>query len=213
MIGKGSYGYVYQGLNLNNGKLMAVKFIEFKNKRNPEHVLKQRRSLKWETDIMNSLNHPNIVKYINSDYDEDKIQANIFMEYVPGGSLSCLLKKFGPFNQKITKIYLQQILAALNHMHNKSIMHRDLKWANILISNDASIKISDFGASKKLNKSKVAEGFELTYSLKGSPYWIAPEVANQEGHGLKADIWSLGWLTIEMLTGQPPWSDRTKRAK
>ena len=213
LIGTGSYGNVYQGLNLINGRLIAIKHIEFKNKRNLEDLIKQQNWLQSEIEIMRRLDHPNIVKYIDSYYDEDRTQADILMEYVPGGSLSGLLKKFGPFNQKITKIYLLQILSALDHMHNKKIMHRDLKWANILISNEASIKISDFGASKKLKKSRNERGYELTKSLKGSPYWIAPEVANGEGHGLKVDIWSLGWLSIEMLTGQPPWSDKTKKAK
>ena len=61
-------------------------------------------------------------------------------------------------------------------------------------------------------KSKEGPGYELTNSLKGSPYWLAPEIAKQQGHDISADIWSLGCLTIEMLTGHPPWSDKTKKA-
>lgn len=81
-----------------------------------------------------------------------------------------------------------------------------------MINNDASIRLSDFGASKKLIKTKDQTGYEPCKSLKGSPYWLAPEVANRDGHDTSVDIWSLGCCTIEMLTGLPPWSDRSKKA-
>ena len=170
------------------------------------------KALKYEVSIMRELNHPNIVKYIYTDADPNKKRMDILLEYVPGGSLSGLLKRFGGFNEKITKIYLRQILDALTYIHSKGIIHRDLKCANILINNDASIRVSDFGASKKLAKNKNTGNFEQCKSLKGSPYWLAPEIALREGHGTEADIWSLGCLTIEMLTGRPPWSDRSRKA-
>jgi serine/threonine protein kinase len=141
-----------------------------------------------------------------------KKRVDILLEYVPGGSLSSLLKKFGPFNEKITKIYMAQMLDALAYIHSRGIAHRDIKCANVLINNDASIKISDFGASKKLTKNNDDTGYEMCKSLKGSPYWLAPEVASREGHDASVDIWSLGWWAIEMLTGRPPWSDRSKKA-
>ena len=104
------------------------------------------------------------------------------------------------------------MIDALIYIHSKDIAHRDLKCANILINNDASIRISDFGASKKLVMKKDSSGYEQWKSLKGSPYWLAPEVAQREGHDLAVDIWSLGCCAIEMLTGIPPWSDRSKKA-
>lgn len=209
LIGSGTYGKVYQGLNLNNGKLIAIKSVQIGSKKTATREL---MALKYEISILRELDHPHIVKYLYTDADPIKKRVDILLEYVPGGSLSELLKKFGPFNEKITKIYLIQMLDALSYIHSKGIVHRDLKCANVLINNDASIKISDFGASKKLTKTKDAKGYEPCKSLKGSPYWLAPEVANRVGHDTSVDIWSLGCWTIEMITGRPPWSDRSKKA-
>ena len=145
LIGSGTYGKVYQGLNLNNGNLIAIKSVHIGSNKT---ATKELMSLKYEVSILRELDHPNIVKYIYTDADPVKKRVDILLEYVPGGSLSSLLKKFGPFNEKITKIYLRQMLSALSYIHSKGIVHRDLKWANVLINNDASIRISDFGASK-----------------------------------------------------------------
>lgn len=116
--------------------------------KNQEKYSKELTALKYEIMIHQKLDHPNIIKYIYADADLKENRIDILLEYAPGGSLSSLLKRFGAFNEKITKIYLLQMLAALQYMHSKNIVHRDLKCANILISNDASIRISDFGASK-----------------------------------------------------------------
>lgn len=94
------------------------------------------------------------------------------------------------------------------------MVHRDLKCANILVTDEGEIKLSDFGASKRLKQvirndnedEVVAE--ELSKSLKGSPYWMAPEVVRQAGHDTRADIWSIGCILIEMITGHPPWSQK-----
>ena len=106
-------------------------------------------------------------------------------------------------------------------MHSQNILHRDLKCANILVDNDGTIKLSDFGAAKKLdivpkNLLKGEKNFSeeiFCNSLKGSPYWMAPEVVRRIGYSLEADIWSVGCVLIEMLTGVPPWSDHSKDAK
>lgn len=84
-------------------------------------------SLKNEVSILRELDHPHIVKYIYTDADPVNMRVDILLEYVPGGSLSSLIKKFGAFNEKITKIYLRQMLDALSYIHSKGIVHRDLK--------------------------------------------------------------------------------------
>lgn len=90
-------------------------------------------------------------------------------------------------------------------------MHRDIKGANILISQDGIVKLTDFGTSKHLKSESNGDGdtysIEECFSFKGSPYWIAPEVVKKEGHGFPADIWSVGCVTIELLTGNPPFYD------
>ncbi len=154
---------------------------------------------------MRDLEHPNIVKYIYTDISEDKDGVDILLEYVPGGSIRSLLDKFGVLDEKIIRIYTRQILQGLDYLHSRGIVHRDLKCANVLVNNDATIKLSDFGASKRLGMHETGH-YEKSKSLIGSPYWMAPEVILRQGHGSAADIWSLGCVMIEMLTGKPPWS-------
>ena len=100
-------------------------------------------------------------------------------------------------------VYTRQILTGLEYLHANRIIHRDIKGANILVDSDGVVKLADFGASKQLQNVMSATG-DL-HSLKGTPYWMAPEVIKQTGHGRQADIWSVGCTVIEMLTGKPPW--------
>jgi serine/threonine protein kinase len=152
--------------------------------------------------------HPNVVKYYYVDTTKDKTGVDIILEFVPGGSIRNLLNKFEAFDEKLIKIYTRQILEGLSYLHSKDIVHRDLKCANILVDNKGIIKLSDFGASKQLieNGRNHTNGFQ-TKSVCGSPYWMAPEVVDMSGHGVQADIWSLGCCVIEMLTSKPPWSE------
>lgn len=126
---------------------------------------------------------------------------NIFLEYVPGGSIASLLKKFGKFNEGLVKIYVKQILQGLRFLHQHGIMHRDVKGGNILVDNKSVCKLADFGAAARMQDLSM----DGTSSLHGTPYWMAPEVVKQCGHGRQADIWSLGCTVIEMSSGKPPW--------
>lgn len=93
-------------------------------------------------------------------------------------------------------------MEGLKYLHENKVIHRDLKCANILLSSEGEVKLSDFGASKKIEKELLLEDEEeMNQSIKGSPYWMAPEVVRQVGHDFRADIWSLGCLIIELLTG------------
>ena len=114
------------------------------------------------------------------------------MEYVPGKSVRHLLNRFKKLHEKTVQKYTIQLLEGVNYLHLKGVIHRDLKCANLLVSNDGTIKVSDFGASKKLE----SLGGKLCKSLRGSPYWMAPEVAKQVGHSFSADIWSIGCVVI-----------------
>jgi len=135
---------------------------------------------------------------------------NIFLEYVPGGSVVQLLTNYGPFEEPLVRNFVRQILAGLNYLHERDIIHRDIKGANVLVDNKGVIKISDFGISKKVEAnllSTAAPHHPHRPSLQGSVYWMAPEVVKQTSYTRKADIWSLGCLVVEMFTGSHPFPD------
>jgi len=132
---------------------------------------------------------------------------NIFLEYVPGGSVATLLRNYGAFEESLVRTWVRQILTGLNYLHEQDIVHRDIKGANILVDNRGGIKISDFGVSKKFEDDILAGAGSRGHraSLQGSVFWMAPEVVKQSGHSPKADIWSVGCVVVEMLTGEHPY--------
>ena len=131
---------------------------------------------------------------------------NIFLEYVPGGSVAALLQNYGAFEEELVRNFVKQILTGLNYLHTKGIIHRDIKGANILVDNKGGVKISDFGISKKkVTDNLFGANKVVRQSLQGSVFWMAPEVVKQEPYTRKADIWSLGCLIVEMLTGEHPF--------
>ena len=208
LIGAGSYGKVYIGLNENSGVLMAVKEVEVCDE-------KEAKSLQQEIDLMRSLSHDNIVAYLGSEVDAEQHKLYIFTEWVPGGSISNILQKFGRLTESVVRNYTRQILTGLDYLHGKGVIHRDIKGANILVDDRATIKLADFGASKRLFLHSTEptgrtldismSKYKGTKSLRGTPYFMAPEVVKQSGHGRKADIWSVGCTVLQMVTGKPPW--------
>ena len=158
--------------------------------------------MKREIKLLRELSHKNIVRYVQTDVGEEGTSIDIVMEYISGGSLKTLVKKYLSLDEAIIRHYADQILQGLVYLHSHRIIHRDLKGANILLTPDGTIKLTDFGSSTRMPDEE-----EVCLSMKGSPYWMAPEVVSREGHTTKADIWSFGCLLIEMRTGLPPWSD------
>ena len=101
--------------------------------------------------------------------------------------------------------YVAQLLVGLKYLHEQRVIHRDIKAANILVDDRGTIKLADFGSSKRLDSMGMINNGNL--SLRGTPYFMAPEVFLQIGHGQKADIWSVGCTILQMVTGQPPWKN------
>eukprot|EP00743_Colponemidia_sp_Colp-15_P007389 GILK01007982.1.p1 GENE.GILK01007982.1~~GILK01007982.1.p1 ORF type:complete len:666 (+),score=101.11 GILK01007982.1:82-2079(+) len=203
LIGEGAYGRVYRGLNQKTGQFMAVKQLKIDG--NLATYSKQLAALQREISTFNGLDHPHIVRYIGAQKDEDDDSICIFMENMPGGSIAQLLVRFGPFSETVIRKYTKQILLGLQYLHSKGIVHRDVKGANMLVDADGTVKVADFGASKQIEELlSMSDGFK---SIKGSVYWMAPEVMTQAGHGRRADIWSVGCTVIEMATAAHPWPD------
>lgn len=200
ILGQGAFGEVFLALNTDNGGLMACKQVRIGDK--PMAAKEQAiHLLEQEIQVMQSLQHPNIVEYVGVQTTDTHL--NIFLEFVPGGSIASLLKRFGSFNEKLVQVYTKQILSGLEYLHSHQIMHRDIKGGNILVDNSGTVKLADFGAATRLADLSVADH----NSIHGTPYWMAPEVVLQTGHGRKADIWSVGCTVIEMNTGLPPWHE------
>ncbi|XP_073276744.1 mitogen-activated protein kinase kinase kinase NPK1-like isoform X2 [Primulina huaijiensis] len=205
LIGCGGFGRVYMGMNIASGELLAVKEVAIGTNNASKKTQEYIRELEKEIDLLKNLSHPNIVRYLGTAREEDSL--NILLEFVPGGSISSLLGKFGSFPESVIRMYTKQLLLGLEYLHKNKIMHRDIKGANILVDNKGCIKLADFGASKKVEALATVTGFK---SMKGTPYWMAPEVIVQSGHSYSADIWSVGCTVIEMATGKAPWSQQYK---
>ncbi|KAL8866248.1 MAG: hypothetical protein Q9174_006413, partial [Haloplaca sp. 1 TL-2023] len=206
LIGKGSYGRVYLGINLTTGELLAVKQVEVNQKiagSDKEKMKEMVSALDQEIDTMQHLEHPNIVQYLGCERKEYSI--SIFLEYISGGSVGSCLRKHGKFEQSLVSSLTRQTLAGLAYLHQEGVLHRDLKADNILLDIDGTCKISDFGISKRTDN---IYGNDITNNMQGSVFWMAPEVIRSHGTGYsaKVDIWSLGCVVLEMFAGRRPWS-------
>jgi len=177
-----------------------------------------------EIRILQDLSHPNIVCQYDTDFNSKTNVLHIFLEYLAGGTITQRVTRSGPLCEATTRRYTSHMLAGLLYLHNKNIIHRDIKGANCLIDDsDDSIKIADFGTAadsriKSKNFKKIADvapppGFvPLPASaehkaLRGTSYYMAPEVIKGVGYGRRADVWSLGCTVVEMATGHPPWHE------
>lgn len=188
------------------GELMAVKQISYGGIGAPsESALHTAQALQREVACLQALSHPNIVRYLGVERDDVSGHVSIFLEYCAGGSIHSLLEKFGAFNEALSRTYITMVLEGLAYLHARQIMHRDVKGANVLVDAEGVCKLADFGASKILQQDLMSS--DGARSLRGTPYWMAPEVIKQTGHSFPADVWSVGCVLVEMLTGKPPWSN------
>lgn len=206
-IASGSFGSVYYGMSTRTGAIMAVKEVDLPEPGSVSTSRSQRMvdALRHELDLLKGLDHKNVVKYLGTDMDEKNIY--IFLEYVSGGSVSSALASFGMFPESLVRTYTAQILEGLVYLHGQGIIHRDIKGGNVLIDQDGSVKISDFGISKRVDEVVAASKTDRRASLQGSVFWMAPEVVKDTRYTIKGDVWSLGCLMIEMITGTHPFPD------
>ncbi|OIT00096.1 PREDICTED: mitogen-activated protein kinase kinase kinase 1-like [Nicotiana attenuata] len=195
LLGRGSFGSVYEGIS-DDGFFFAVKEVSLLDQ--GDGGRQSLYQLEQEIELLSQFEHENIVRYYGTDKDDSKLY--IFLELVTQGSLLTLYQKYHLRDSQVS-VYTRQILHGLKYLHDRNVVHRDIKCANILVDANGSVKLADFGLAKatKLNDVK---------SCKGTALWMAPEVVNRknQGYGQAADIWSLGCTVLEMLTRQFPYS-------
>ncbi|KAM7250371.1 hypothetical protein ACFE04_022254 [Oxalis oulophora] len=238
LIGRGTFGSVYVASNRETGALCAMKEVEifpddpksaecikqlqqvdaeilhvFKSpygNSSGSYYLKFQNSFKpflLEIKVLSQLKHLNIVQYYGSEIIDDKF--NIYLEYVHPGSINKYIRDHcGAMTESIIRNFTRHILSGLAYLHSTKTVHRDIKGANLLVDAFGVVKLADFGMAKHLT------GQRADLSLKGSPYWMAPELMqavmqkdNSSDLAFAIDIWSLGCTIIEMFDGKPPWSE------
>ncbi|OSD07074.1 Pkinase-domain-containing protein [Trametes coccinea BRFM310] len=193
-IGKGAYGSVHKGRDLRTGEVVALKIINLDTE--DDDVGDIQREVALLTQLRDA---PNVTKYYGCFMDGPRVW--IVMEYAQGGSVRTLMKacKDGIVEEKYVAVITREVLNGLSYLHKSSIIHRDLKAANILITAAGKVMICDFGVSALLVTASSKRN-----TLVGTPHWMAPEVAHASAYDTKADIWSLGIMIYEMIKGSAP---------
>ena len=200
-LGRGSFGSVYLVLRKKDQKIYALKTVIFENlnKRDQENSLNEVR-------ILASINHPNVIGYKEAFWDEQGSSLNIVMEYADDGDLESKIvqmrKEGGMFNESLIWSYSIQMIEGLKALHDKKIMHRDIKSANIFLVKDKhQCKIGDMNVSKVI-KEKVLR------TQTGTPYYASPEVWKDEPYSYKSDLWSIGCVIYELCALRPPFKGK-----
>ena len=200
-LGRGSFGSVYLVLRKKDQKIYALKTVIFENlnKRDQENSLNEVR-------ILASINHPNVIGYKEAFWDEQGSSLNIVMEYADDGDLESKIVKMrkegGMFNESLIWSYSIQMIEGLKALHDKKIMHRDIKSANIFLVKDKhQCKIGDMNVSKVI-KEKVLR------TQTGTPYYASPEVWKDEPYSYKSDLWSIGCVIYELCALRPPFKGK-----
>ncbi|XP_036883606.1 cAMP-dependent protein kinase catalytic subunit PRKX isoform X1 [Sturnira hondurensis] len=230
-VGTGTFGRVQLVRLKTTKRFFALKVMSI-----PEVIrLKQEQHVQNEKSVLKEVNHPFLVKLFWTCHDERFLY--MLMEFVPGGELFSYLRNRGRFCNDAGLFYSAEIVCALEYLHSKEIVYRDLKPENILLDKDGHVKLTDFGFAKKLvdnrnqasspkKKDKEKPRCEKpqsvascmrpdqdlnspprTWTLCGTPEYLAPEVIQSKGHGRAVDWWALGILIFEMLSGFPPFFD------
>ncbi|CAL4930313.1 unnamed protein product [Urochloa decumbens] len=195
-IGSGAYSQVWLGRHRARGTEVAVKEIAMERLSS-----KLRESLLSEVDILRRIRHPNVIALHDSIKDQGRIY--LILEYCRGGDLHAYLQRHRRVSETVAKHFIRQLASGLQMLRDSNVVHRDLKPQNILLvenNENSLLKIADFGFAKFL------QPFALAETLCGSPLYMAPEVMQAQKYDAKADLWSVGVILYQLVTGIPPFN-------
>ena len=209
-IGHGAFGTVYKAIHNASKQMYAIKIIQYFKEENNlisninhmENINFCYKTVQEETSLMRIVNSSDyIVKYYGSYFSRQTNTLWLILEYCASGSvIDLMLAMDRTYSEIETATIVKMILEGLILIHSKNLIHRDVKGANILLSEEGYAKIGDFGVGVKLSK----ELDNFRKSKKGSPYWMSPQVVLNEKYSTGADIWSLGITCLELMNGEPP---------
>ncbi|KAH9593123.1 Protein kinase domain [Trypanosoma melophagium] len=202
-LGTGTFSVVYRGMS-SLGDLVALKCFALRSR----HI--EIEGIVEELKLFSQLRHGNIVQYISCYFSSDYLIE--VMELVPGGSLDGILSSFGTLSAVTVRRFLRDALQGLMYLHSKNAVHCDVKPHNVLVAMDGVYKLSDFGSSLLRLTNSMHEISDVC-EMRGTPGYMAPEVARGELPTGKSDIFSLGITVLELLTGRLPWDYAWKQGE
>jgi cGMP-dependent protein kinase len=192
-LGRGMFGSVYLCEHKDNGILYALKSVS----RAKAVSYDITENLTYERDLLLRLDHPMLMRLVKTFKDEYRVC--FLLEYIHGCDLFDALREVNNVGQDLARFYVGSMLLAFEHLAERSIIHRDLKPENVMVGKDGYVRLIDFGTAKIFE--------ERTYTIIGTPHYMAPEVIMGKGYGLAADLWSLGIMLYEFLFFRVPFGD------